>query len=220
MGEGAPPQGAGWGEVVKEYLKPGRMTILVMAFGAELVMLFAAMVVPISPAEQQVLSQEANNLFGATQNVTPLALVAEIFLNNIRVALLEMVPLVGVIFFVVSIVATGQVVQVVGLTRSPTVPPVLLGTGLFAFPFAIVELSAYAIAVVAGVRLIASAVGHNFRAEARIFLFEVLLVICTLAVAAVMETAGIFVPLVGVALWVPFLLGAYLIERRLWRRVP
>lgn len=205
-----------WAEAFREYVRPGRITLVVIAFGVELVLLFGAMVFPVSPAEQQVLSQEANTLLGV-KSVTPLALVAEIFLNNIRVALLEMVPLVGVIFFVASIVTTGQVVQVLGVSRSPPVPPILLGTGLFAFPFAIAELAAYAIAVVAGLRLISSAFGHRFRAEVRIFALEICVVAGTLAVAAAMETAGIFNTGVGFALWVPFVIGAYFLDRRYLR---
>jgi len=167
----------------------------------EMVIFFAAMVVPMDLATQQTLQQAANGIHNATSSSSPLVLVETIFSNNVRVALGEMIPARGAVLFFASIFTTGQIIQVIAISNG--LPGVFYGLALFIFPFSIVELSAYAIAVGSGSMLVVAWRRKMLRSEARVFVLEVLAVVGTLLVAAAMETATLLEPTVGLALWFP-----------------
>lgn len=202
-------------EIPKENEEPvrliekGRLLLLLGVFVLELLLFFGAMAVPVDPDTQQRLQQAANSLQNSTVDQTPTAILGFIFSNNVRFALAEMIPGAGVLVFFVTILNTGQVIQVLALSRG--LPGVLYGVALFVFPFSIVELFAYALAVCSGSMLIISWRRNRLRREARVFVFEAIGVVLTLLLAATMETITLLSPLIGLALWLPMgLLVAWL----------
>jgi uncharacterized membrane protein SpoIIM required for sporulation len=189
-------KGAGEGLVDR-----GRLLLLLGVFVLELLLFFGAMVVPIDPATRQRLQQAANSLQNSTADRAPAVVLGLIFSNNVKVALAEMIPGAGALVFFISILNTGQVIQVLALSRG--VPGVFYGVALFLFPFSIVELSAYALAVSSGLMLIVAWRRNRLRREAPVFVFEMIGVVLILLVAATMETITLLFPEMGLALWLP-----------------
>lgn len=183
------------------FLDRGRLLLLLGVFVLELLLFFGAMVVPIDPSTQQRLQQAANSLQNSTSNQAPIAVLGLIFSNNVRVALAEMIPGAGALVFFISILNTGEVVQVLALSNG--VPGVFYGVALFVFPFSIVELFAYALAVCSGSMLIIAWRRNRLRKEARVFVYELIGVVAILLVAAAMETITLLFPEIGLALWLP-----------------
>ena len=198
--------------ISESLLSKGRMKLFAIVFVAELVILAAAVVLPIDPGEQATLQQQAQNQFGGINTGDPLSLFLGILTNNVRVALLELIPIVGALLFLLSIFTTGQVIQVIANMNG--VPAALLGGTLFFFPFTLVELSAYAVAVTAGTFLIVALFKRHFRSELTVFVIEMALVVGILISAAAMETLAIVQPVLGLALWAPLALLALAIRRK------
>ncbi len=198
--ETAPPK-----TLKRELLGGRRATFFGIALLLEFGIFFGAMIYPIDPAQQQALMQQANTLVGTTAGQGPLGIFAAIFANNLRVALLEMIPVAGAALFVISIFTTGQVIQ--ALAISSNLPGPVFGLALFFFPFSIVELSAYAVAVASGTMLLASLRRKSFGREARVFVLEVVVVAAAILLAAAMETVGLVNPFVSFALWLPTAVG-------------
>jgi uncharacterized membrane protein SpoIIM required for sporulation len=195
------PGAQGEGSARKDLLSRGRILLIVGAFLMEMVIFFGAMVIPMDQATQQTLQQAANGIHNATSSSSPLVLVGNIFANNVRVALVEMIPAVGALVFFVSIFTTGQIIQVVAASNG--LPGAFYGVALFVFPFSIVELSAYALAVGSGSMLIVAWRRRTLRREVRVFVLEILAVVGILLIAAAMETTSLIAPVFGLTLWFP-----------------
>jgi len=178
-----------------------RVALVLMVLLVELAIFFLATSVPIDATTQQALQSEAKNLSGSTSGSSPSGLFLFIFTHNLMVALGEMVPVLGGFLWVISIYATGQVIQVVALSQGA--PGLLYGVLILVFPFAIVELSAYAVAVTSGVMLIVAWRRHRLKSEAKVLGLEACLVAAMLLSAAAMETATIGDPILGFLLWIP-----------------
>ncbi len=187
--------------VGRELLSRGRLLLLAGVFVMEMAIFFSAMLIPVDPSTQQSLQQAANTLRNTTSHASPGGMVELIFSNNVRIALAELIPGLGGLVFVYSIFITGQVIQVAAMSTG--VPGAVYGALLFVFPFAIVELSGYALAVASGTMLIVSFMRKRLRREVRVFALEVVGVVVVLFVAAAMETATLLSPEVGLALWLP-----------------
>jgi len=179
----------------------GRLLLFLGVFVLELLIFFGATVVPIGPAAQQQVQQAAKELQNSTAHQPPAAVLGFIFSNNVKVALAELIPGAGAVVFFISMVNTGQVIQAIGLSTG--VPAALLGSLLFAFPFTIVELSAYALAVCSGSMLIIAWRRKRLHREARVFAYEAVGVVLILLIAATMETITLFSYEIGFALWLP-----------------
>jgi len=202
----------------RELIARGRLVIFGATLAVELAIFFGAMIYPIDPAQQQELVRQANSILGSTGNQTSVSIFTAILSNNARVAGVEMIPAAGAALFVASIFTTGQIIQ--ALAISSNVPGPLFGVLLFFFPFAIVELSAYAIAVASGSMLIVAWRRKTLGREAKVFVLEVGLVFFCVFLAAAMETVGIVSPVVGFALWLPTAVGIFalvMIVRESWR---
>ena len=96
---------------------------------------------------------------------------------------------------------TGQIFQAVALSQGA--PGALYGLLLLFFPFIIVELSAYAVAVSSGVMAIVAWRRRRLRYETKVLVLEAGIVTTMLLVAAAMETTTIVNPTLGIALWIP-----------------
>jgi hypothetical protein len=186
----------------------GRVIFFLVAIVFELAIFFAATVVPIDRSTQQNLTQAANNLRNLTDTSPPLVTMRLIFSNNLRVALVEMVPGLGPIVLAASIFTTGQLLQVVSIAAG--YPSILVSIFLFAFPYTIIELSAYPLAVVSGTMLLVAWRRRTLRKEIRVFLWELVGVVAVLLLAAAMETATLLSATLGILLWLPMVFLAVL----------
>ncbi len=178
----------------------------------ELVLFFGAMAVPLDPVQQRSFLSEGQQLTQSLNGTNPLDTLYVIYLNNVRIGLIEAVPFVGPLFFGYSIYTSGQILAAFAI--STNLPPILLGVITFIFPHALIEFAGYAIAVTAGLMLILSGIRRRMRKEIRIFAKELLAAGALLLVAAVIETLEIVSPLFGFGLWLPIAL--FLIVVSLW----
>jgi hypothetical protein len=195
--------------LTKQLFSRGRLLLFAIALAIELAIYFGAMAYPIDPAQQQALQEQAQALANSTIGQGPVAAVVGIFENNLRVALLEMIPAVGAILFGVVSFTTGQVIQVEAISFN--IPGPVLGLSLFVFPFAIVELSSYAVAVTSGIMLIVAWRRKTLHNELRVFLLEAVVVVVAVLAAAGMETMLEVNVAISFALWVPTALAAAMI---------
>ena len=187
--------------VMKELLGRRRLALILTVFLVELTIFFLAASVPMDAATQQLLQHEANNVTVESNSLGLTGQFVYIFAHNAVIAFGEMVPVVGGLLWVVSIYATGQIFEAVALSQGA--PGALYGLLLLFFPFAVVELSAYAVAVGSGVMLIVAWRRHRLRRETRVFVLEIGVVAAMLLVAAAMEAVTIANPVLGIALWIP-----------------
>jgi len=190
---------------LRELTRRGRLFVFLFVLAVEFAVFFGAMLVPIDQAQQRALVNQANTLLGSAGEQGPSGFFVAIFANNVKVALLEMVPVAGAALFVASIFTTGQVIQALAISNS--LPGPVFGLLLFFFPFSLVELSAYALAVGSGSMLLFAWKRKRLKIELKVFVLEAAIVVATLVVAAAMETVGIVTPAIGFALWLPTALG-------------
>jgi hypothetical protein len=176
-----------------------RILLLAGAFVLELFVFFAATVIPLSQATGETLRQSANSI--CPHNAPPLQTTVCIFSHNLFVALSEMIPGIGALVFVYSIFITGQAIQ--ALASYYGVPAAFYGVLLFVFPFTIVELSAYVLAVGSGSMLIVAWWRKKVREEAEVFVIEIVGVALMLLLAAAMETTTDLSPGLSLMLWLP-----------------
>jgi hypothetical protein len=187
--------------VVRELLGRWRVVLFLVVFLVELMIFFLATSIPISSSAQLELQKEAQNLTGVTHGLGPTGLFEYILTHNAVIAFGEMIPIVGGFLWVVSIYATGQVVQVAAISHGA--PGALYGLLLLFFPFTIVELSAYTVSVASGIMLIVAWRRHVLNREVWVLVLEACLVAALLSCAAAMETVTIMNPTLGFSLWIP-----------------
>ena len=186
-----------------------RVLLFLMVLMIELTIFFIAMAFPLDPAQQRSLNQEGQQLVQSVNGGGPLDTFSGIFLNNVRIALIEAIPFVGPVFLGYSIFYTGEVLQAFALSSNPPVPPLILGAVTFVFPHSLIEFAGYAVAVTAGVMLIWAGIKKRLRTEIRVYAQEVLIAGAILLIAAATETAEIVTSqsLLPLVLWVPFAIG-------------
>ena len=186
--------------VLSELLDTHRLLLVLGILLGELTLFVGGLLTPLSPATQQTLANATRSQFASVQSATPVELVVFIFSHNLSIAALEMVPILGALLFVLSVYSTGLAAQAIAVSQGL---PSQLGIVLLAFPYSLVELSAYAMAVAAGVMLILSWRRRKLRRELRVFLLEGVVIAGVLLTAAAMETLTGFAPVIGFALWLP-----------------
>ena len=191
---------AGQKSVGAELLDRRRLLLILVVLLVELALFAVGLLTPLSQSAQQSLANQTNTQFAGVQSASPEQLVEFIFTHNLTIALVEMVPVLGAFLFLLSVYSTGLAAQAIVVSQGL---PSQFGVILFAFPYSLVELSAYAIAVGAGTMLLVAWRRKRIRHELKIFLFEGVVVAAVLLVAAAMEAATKVSPLFGFALWLP-----------------
>jgi hypothetical protein len=170
------------------------------AFVAELGIFAAGLMVPIESGTKVFLANQTSTQFAPLQGAPPVQVVLLIFSHNAVIALVEVIPVIGAFAFVSSIFATGILAQ--ALLASNGVPG-FFGAFLLLFPYTLVELSAYAVALGSGIMLISAWRKRSLRSEGRVLLKEVMVVLALLLLAAAMEEVTSLSPTLGIALWAP-----------------
>lgn len=212
--EGLGPQVEQPRSLPAEFFDRRRMLLILGILIIELAIFSVGVLTPLSSSTQRALANETNSEFAFVPSATPTQLIVFIFTHNLSIALAEMVPIFGAFLFVLSVYSTGLASQVIVVSKGL---PTQFAAILFLFPYSIVEFSAYAIAVGGGIMLLVSWREGRLRRELRVFALEAALVAAVLFVAAMMETATNFSPLLGLLLWLPtglVLAGIVLLSRR------
>lgn len=197
----AAPQRRG---LAAELFERKRAILVSLVFLVELAIFVVGLVTPLGQSAQQSIANQTSSQFQFANTATPVELVGFIFFHNLAIALLEMIPVFGAVFFLISIYTTGLATQaIVGSQGLPGTT----GLILFLFPYSLVELSAYAIAAGSGTMLLVSLVRRRFTTELKVFVLEGMVVGGVLVTAATMETITKYSVIAGLALWVPTLLA-------------
>jgi len=163
-------------------------------------------IVPMPDSAIQVLNQQYAN---TTQTITAAPLYikwATIVANNLHIALLEMVPVLGLIIIAVSSFDTGQLIHAVALGGSlyPGANPLVVGVELFVFPHAVVEFSAYALAISSSMLFVWALIRRRGAKEAaKTFLVAIGGTFILLAVAGFLETLLYVSALFAAVMWFP-----------------
>ena len=181
-------------------LSRGRLTVMAVAFLVELGIFIAGLLVPLGQETSGSLLNQTSGEFSAIQSAPPSQVVFLIFSHNAVIALVDAIPLLGALAFGSSIFSTGVLAQAL---LAPSGTPGIFGAFLLLFPYSLVELSAYAVAVGSGLMLIAAWAMKRLRSEALVLLEEVAVILVLLLLAASMEEVTNVSPLLGLALWVP-----------------
>lgn len=167
----------------------------------EIGIFFAGLLTPLGASTQQALANQANSTFGGVLGGSAPQVAVSIFAHNLSIALLEMVPAAGALMFAFSMYSTGLAAQALVAAQGL---PTSYGAVIFVFPYSLVELSAYSVAIVSGTMLLVAWRRGRFRRELKVFVLEGATVAAILLVAAAMETVTVDVSVVaGFALWLP-----------------
>ena len=200
-----------------------RFFVFLVLFVAEMTVFFALPAVPFAPGEKDTYTQQAKQLGGVLNN-SFVGQIAAIYLNNMKVGLVELVPGLGPLFFALSLYETARVIQAIA---PHDFSPVLLVVALFVLPHSWIELPVYALATGESLLLLYSLLrwllkGERWRMKMELeqLLLVVLVISVTLFLGAVFEVTEIALGLPGLLMWAPFgvLAAMVLIFRRRVRR--
>jgi uncharacterized membrane protein SpoIIM required for sporulation len=164
--------------------------IVIIAFIAELVVLFLVSTIPIPQATVSQISNQNSNLARTSDSLDLIARAIFLFQNNFTIALFEFVPFLGWFFFGYSMYNTALAIEVIGINAN--LPGPLITLSLLFEPHSWLELPAYAIAVTQSFFLI-STIGRRskFKFELARTGLVVVVVASELLIAALFESAEI-----------------------------
>ncbi len=163
--------------------------IAILLFVIELVFLFLASTIPIPQSLVDQIKNQNNQLFQQAQSLSLVQAIFFIFANNVKIALLEFVPVVGWFFFGISMLDTGLAIEVIGMTTGNLPGPVIAFT-LLLEPHTWLELPAYAIATTQSFFLVSTAAQrYRFKFEAARTGLVIGIVVAELAIAAIFESS-------------------------------
>lgn len=193
-----------------------RVTLFLVLFLVEILVFFVLPALPFLSGEQDSYGQQAKHLGDTLRGKSFVALTADIYSNNMKVGLVELIPGVGPFFFGISLYETARVTQAIATTQG--LPPSLLVLSLFILPHSWIELPAYAVSTGESLLLLNSLLrwllkdeSWRLRMEMEQLLLVLLVITLTLLVAAVFEVTEVQVGLEGLLLWAPFGLIAALV---------
>jgi uncharacterized membrane protein SpoIIM required for sporulation len=171
-----------------------RWPLIAFLFAVEIVVVLYVVNTPFFPKELSTYETEYKSI-GPVLNTSAAGQTAAIYGNNFKVAAAELIPVVGLGVFGLSLYQTARIVEVIGIVKG-------IGAGfalanLFALPSTWLELPAYAIAAAESVYLVHAAyVGLKrsrrwFFREIKFLIVNLGLIAAVLAVAAVFEVGEI-----------------------------
>jgi uncharacterized membrane protein SpoIIM required for sporulation len=171
-----------------------RWTLIAILFVAEIAVIVVIANSPFFPSELTTYKQQYNTT-SAVLNQSAVGQVVGIFSNNFRVATVELIPVLGLFTFGLSLYETARIVEVIAIVKSVGVGLAL--ANLFFLPSTWLELPAYSIAAAESVYLVyAMYLGFKngwakFVREIRFLLVNVILIAGVLIVAAIFEVTEI-----------------------------
>lgn len=203
-------------------------TLALIFFAASQLILILAAVLPFFPGEKQTYSTILNSTRSQVASATFLEALRAIYVNNIQVAWGGMLPALGQLSFGLASYNTGRVIQMIAI--SDHYPPAVILISLYLLPHTWVEESAYPIATVAGLLAITrwrSVSPGEFVCRANWGSWKLIFamggVALILLAAGLIETAGLYLGIGELLLWIPVVAIIYLgftITRARRRRPP
>lgn len=174
--------------------------LIIIVFIAELMMFLIASGIPVNSPS---LVSQYQSLESSITSQPYIDIAISIFSNNLKVSILDFIPVLGVFTLVISIVNTGMLLSAVSTAHN--ISGLLLALGLLTLPHSFLELPSYAIATSAGLYILLR------RREWLRGVLTFLMVPVELFLAALVEASLFFVPNPYI-LWAavaPILVGLY-----------
>jgi len=157
--------------------------LIILLFVAEVLIFLISAGIPYnSPA----LVQQYNGLEGSIRSQPYVDIAISIFANNVKVAILDFIPILGAIFLAYSIVNTGMLLSAVSTANH--LPGIAVALGLLTLPHSFIELPSYAIATASGLYILIK------RNDWMRGILTFILVPVELLLAALVEASLFFVP--------------------------
>ena len=177
-------------------------------FAVSQLTLILAAVLPFFPGEQQTYSTILNSTRSQVANATFMEAFRAIYFNNIQVAWGGMLPALGQLSFGLASYNTGRVIQMIAI--SDHYPPAVVLISLYLLPHTWIEESAYPIATVAGLMAITrwrsvspGEFVHRANWGSWKLVFAMAGVALILFAAGLIETAGLYLGVGELLLWIP-----------------
>jgi uncharacterized membrane protein SpoIIM required for sporulation len=171
-----------------------RWPLIAFLFVVEIAVVFVVANSAFFPSELTSYEKQYNS-FEPILNESAAGQVSGIFANNIKVAVIELAPVLGLVIFGVSLYQTARIVEVIGITKGVGVGLAL--ASLFFLPSTWLELPAYAIAAAESIYVVyAFYIGfksgwQRLLREIRFVIVNLVLIAGVLIVAATFEMAEI-----------------------------
>jgi len=196
-----------------------------VALIATILIFFLGMVWPIPQPQVTSLGSQYDNTTRTIQNINststggvPPALIiwGIIVANNIKLAILDVIPVFGAFVFSISMFSTGRLLQAAVLSGSLSATNTIsIGATLFLFPHTILEFSAYALAFSSSVVFIWSLRDKGSRQQALINYFVAIAATVFLVIIAGAFEASLFMsPILSVFLWFPVIYVAFWLRKK------
>ena len=174
---------------------------------SQLILILAA-VLPFFPGEQQMYTTILNTTTSEVKGATFIEAFKAIFVNNLQVAWGGMLPVLGQLSFGLASYNTGRVIQVIAISDNYS-PQVVLFT-LYLLPHTWVEESAYPLATAAGLLAVTtwrsvspSEFAHRAAWGSWKLAFAMGGAALILVAAGLIETAGLYLGIWELLLWIP-----------------
>lgn len=202
------------------------VVIVIILFVVTQLITIAASLTPLFPGEETHYTSLYNNTQSALTGIPITTEWAEIFLNNVQVALGSMIPFLGFLTLSISSYNTGRVVQIASAHFNPPVAPSAFLSLLYILPHAWVEELSYPIAGALGLHALlqwrrqswAEFSNWKTRGSTKLFLgFAAVAFI--LAVAAALEVSIEILKLDVLFLWAPVALMTLVLYFRLGPKI-
>jgi Stage II sporulation protein M len=220
----ADPLSVGFVKVIRDdvenLLGQGAKWVLLL-LATEMVAMIAVSSIPFLSGEQSyytLLNQQQNAAFS---RLSDFGQFVEIFVNNIKDALANLIPGIGSVVFAIATYNTARIIQVDALAAQFS--PALYSVALFLYPHSLIELSGYAIAVFEAFQI--SRVWNDnvgrpgfSRFIIKHFIGSACIVTLVILVAAIFEESEIAYRPYALLAWIPFgliVFGIFSLRRRL-----
>lgn len=157
--------------------------LILLFFVAEVLIFLISAGIPVNSPS---LVQQYNGLESSIRNQTYISIALSIFSNNVKVAILDFIPVIGIFMLAFSIVNTGMILSAVMTANH--IPGLVAAIALLTLPHSFIELPSYAIATASGTYILLK------RSDWRRGLLTFILVPIELFLAALVEASLFFVP--------------------------
>ncbi|BAB59378.1 TVG0245889 [Thermoplasma volcanium GSS1] len=198
-----------WRGIFASIFARRRILTMVLVFIFEIALMFVITAIPMSFSQAKAIAGQTEPSLQAVRSLPILSRSVSIFSHNYEIASIEIVPVIGQIFFVISTYSTAIVLDALAIGQG--VPgPIALFT-LLLLPYSWLELPSYAIAATEGGFLIASIFRKQFRVEIKRAVIVWLLVGIELLTAGIFESWTIYLetssnPFAIFITWIPYVI--------------
>lgn len=204
---------------IQPILTPLQVKLFFTTLLVALVAFFMGLVIPMP---QSQITSLGSAYSGASQSLVvlnPVVIWFIVFLNNIRVAALMAIPILGFMAFPLSMLSTGQFLQAAvisgAINAQFNISPLFAGIALFLLPHTIIEFSAYSLAASSAVVFLMSIIKKPRAKKAALKTWAKTLMAAAflVAVAAALEALTWVSAIVAGMLWFPLFYAVFKLRR-------